>query len=187
MSTKENKRKSDMYPNEKHQQSLTPGTTPPKDALPSYTAQDPSNEPSTDELNSAFSNLNISDTSPPFPSPEHCLAHLKLLHVFHAVKEDIGYTDGLFGLWDSKCEILEGKDREKLLSRMREKRWALYLARAVERFEDWWLHVLCPREGDRRLEGKDMVIGNDSFVRFPESGSSQIWTQDMLPPVGKIT
>jgi hypothetical protein len=174
-------RKSDAYTVEKHPH------TPPKDLLPSYAAEDPINEPSIEELNAAFSNLNIPENPPPFPSPEHCLVHLKLLNVFHAVKEDIGYTDGLFGLWDSRCEIVEGKDREKLHSRIREKRWAIYLARAVERFEDWWLKVLCPREDGKRLQGKEMVLENKSFVQFPETGVAQNWTKAMLPPVGKIS
>ena len=190
LSLKGDKRKSDMYPSEKQEGGATdvapPGTSPSKEAPPSYAAEDPANEPTPEELNAAFSNLYFSDTPPAFPTPEHCLAHLKLLNVFHALKEDIGYTDGIFGLWDSKCEVFEGKDREKVLSRVREKRWALYVARAVERFEDWWLKVLWPREGSRRLEGKEMVDTNKRYTQFSERGTLQKWTTEMLPPVGKI-
>lgn len=182
----ENKRESDLYHQSEKQGNMTPPATPPsKEAPPSYTANGPLDEVSRGELNTAFSSLNLSDTPTSFPTPEHCLAHLKLLNVIHATKEDIGYTDGLFGLWDSRCETLEGRQRDKLLSQIREKRWALYAARAVERFEDWWLKVLHPREGGRRIEGKEMISTNKQFTEFPISGIPQVWTKDMLPPVGK--
>lgn len=181
---KGDKRKSDIYPPEKQENIPPPGPPPSKEAPPTYAAEDPVNEPTADELNAAFSSLNISDTPPSFPTADHCLAHLKLLNTFHALKEDIGYTDGIFGLWDSKCEVLDGKDREQALSRTREKRWALYVARAVERFEVWWVKVLWPREGGKRLESKQMIETNKSFTQFPERGRVQKWTAEMLPPAG---
>ena len=184
---KGDKRKSDFYPKEK-QENITPSGGPPpsKDAPPIYTAEAPVNEPIADELNAAFASLNISNTPTSFPTIDHCLAHLKLLNVFHALKEDIGYTDGIYGLWDSRCEVLEGKDREQGLARTREKRWALYVARAVERFEDWWIMVLWPREGSKRLEGKNIDVSNLNYTQFPERGHVQKWTAEMLPPVGVV-
>jgi hypothetical protein len=181
LSLKGDQRNSDIYPTEK-QENIPPAS---KEAPPSYAAEDPVNEPTPAELNSAFANLNLPDVPPEFPAPDHCLAHLKLINVFHALKEDIGYTDGLFGLWDAKCEVYDGKDREKLLARTREKRWALYIARAVERFEAWWLNVLFPREGSIRLQGKEMIKENKAFDNFPEYGRVQKWTTAMLPPPGK--
>ena len=67
-----------------------------------------------------------------------------MLSAFHALKEDVGFADGLFNLWDGRCEKVGNV--EEALGKMREKRWALYVARAAERFEDWWLQVLVPRE-----------------------------------------
>jgi hypothetical protein len=138
-------------------------------------------------MNAAFAYLNIPDIAPAFPTAEHCLAHLKLLSAIYALKEDTGYTDGLFGLWDAKCEVLEGKQRDEALSKTREKRWALYIARAVERFEDWWLTVLFPREGSKRLEGKEMIETNKNYHSFPTEGRVCKWTTAMLPPLGKST
>lgn len=190
------KKQKDVYTSEKQENIAPPSGPPPsKEApptyatedAPSYAVEDPEiNEPTPAELNAAFANLDIPVTPPEFPSPEHCLAHLKLLNVFHALKEDTGYTDGLFGLWDAKCEVLEGKERDKALAMTREKRWALYLARAVERFEEWWVKVLCPREADdggRRLLWKEMVDVNSGLLQFPYRGGTQVWTADMLPPV----
>lgn len=150
--------------------------------LPSYAANDPATGPGPEELNRAFSNLKISESPSSFPEPEHCLAHLKLLFVFHSLKEDVGYTDGLFGLWNSAYERAENK--EETLAKLREKRWALYIARAVERFEIWWLEVLCTLEPTQRLEGKEMVSNNLRFIDFPKKGTVQQWTVGMLPPIG---
>lgn len=137
-------------------------------------------------MNAAFANLNIVEVPPALPTADICLAHLKLLNAIHILKEDTGYTDGLFGLWDATYETLEGKEREEALSRVREKRWALYITRAVERFEDWWLNVLVPREGAKRLEGKQMVLSNKEFTEFGDMGRIQKWTTAMLPPLGEI-
>jgi hypothetical protein len=160
---------------------------PAKEAPPAYSVTDPVPEPTVpiaDGLTAAFSNLNIPDTPPAFPTADHCLAHLKLLNSLHTLKEDIGYTDGLFGLWDAKCEVLEGKERDAALAKTREKRWALYIARAVERFEVWWLRYLCSLEDCQRLQGSEMVASSKNYDKFTSLGKVQKWTTTMLPPLG---
>jgi hypothetical protein len=174
------------YPSEKQENiAPPPGPPPSKEAPPSYAPTDPIAPEQVAELNSAFESLNLSAQNPDFPKANQCLAHLKLLSAFHALKEDVGYTDNLFGLSDARCEILEGQARDKALAKTREKRWSLYIARAVERFEDWWLKVLVPKEGGQRLMGKEMLVTNRAFMQFPEMGRAQIWTVNMLPPLGK--
>ena len=121
--------------------------------------------------------------APAFPEADQCLAHLKLLSSFHALKEDVGYTDGIFGLYDAKCEMATNRDAS--LAKMREKRWALYVARAAERFQDWWLHVLCHMEPSSRLEGKDIASGAAHYTEFTNDGRARQWTPEMLPPLGK--
>jgi len=64
LSLKGDKRKSDIYPTEK-QENLPPVDAPiSKDAPPSYAAEDPINDPSPEELNAAFANLNLPDVPP---------------------------------------------------------------------------------------------------------------------------
>jgi hypothetical protein len=156
------------------------------DQPPTYTAQDTNNNsPSTVDLSSAFSSLNLSANPSPVPTPETCLAHLKLIHAFQALKQDIGYTDGLFGIWDAKAERAEKRD--ETLSKLREKRWVLFIARAVERFQAWWTGFLCPLDNSKRLECKEIDPRNMRFVKFPESGTPIIWTGEMLPPLGMLT
>jgi hypothetical protein len=181
--------KSSDYPPEKQPEDVAPvattaTTAKEKEAPPSYAPNDPISDAAAAELNAAFVKLKLSDTPPAFPEADHCLAHLKLLSTFHSLKEDIGYTDGLFGLWDARCELVDQK--EEALANMREKRWSLYIARAVERFEAWWLRVLCPREGGERLKCKDMTDTCIPFAEFTLRGQVQQWTPAMLPPVGKL-
>lgn len=177
----------DNYPSEKKRENIAPppGPPPTKEAPPSYAPIDPISPEQVAELNSAFSTLNLSARNPDFPNSDQCLAHLKLLNAFHALKEDVGYTDNLFGLSDARCEMLEGQKRDEALAKMREKRWSLYVARAVERFEEWWVKVLCPREAGQRLMSKEMVSTNPAFVSFTQKGRPQVWTAEMLPPLGK--
>ena len=136
----------------------------------------------TEELNSALVSLQLSEYPSALPTPDECLAHLRLLSAFHALKEDVGYTDGIFGLWDARCEKVGEKDREKTLASMREKRWALYVARAVDRFQDWWTTVLCDNKS--RLEWKAMLA---EFSRFTEVKYPLKWKKEMLPPLGKFS
>ena len=136
------------------------------------------------ETNKPVVSFNVSDAPPAFPNADYCLAHLQLLSVFHALKEDVGYNDGLFNLWDIRWENAE--NREETLVRMREKRWALYVARAVERFEDWWLQVLVSREPSKRLEAKEMISTNLEFRQWTRKGRVRQWTRAMLPPIGGI-
>lgn len=166
---------------------------PPSYGQPAGIAEPPKyseNAPSTttggdpvDELNTSFASLKLSQIPLEFPDADQCLAHLKLLSAFHALQEDIGYTDGMFGLWDAKCDMAENRDEG--LAKMREKRWALYIARAVERFEAWWLQVLCNMEDCRRLESKEMFEAVAKFAEFTKRGNVQTWTTSMLPPLGK--
>ena len=157
-----------------------PPSYAPTDPLPA----EPVDGPTAEQLSAAFSSLRLSEHPPRFPDEDTCLAHLKLLSTFHSLKEDIGYTDGLFNLWDAKCEALENRDES--LAKMREKRWVLYIARAVERFEDWWTHCLCTLESNRRLEGKEMMANVVKFTDFPKLGSVQRWTTSILPPIGRL-
>lgn len=157
--------------------------TPPATPLPTEEAPPDYVQDEEPNLTSAFASINISKGNPSFPDVARCLVHLKLLSAFHALKEDVGYTDGLFGLWDARCESVENRD--ETLAKMREKRWVLYVARAVERFEAWWLHVLCGQETAKRLEQSDMLLSNPHYKKFTIEGSRQLWTAESLPPLGE--
>ncbi|OBT97940.1 hypothetical protein VE01_04050 [Pseudogymnoascus verrucosus] len=164
----------------------------------------------------AFSNLMIKESDNGFPTPEETLGHLKLLEAFYALKDEIAYTDGAFGLYDGRApgtdESVAGDQpatikRLEALAQIREKRWALYVARAADRFESWWTQVLTPMDkafcnslgpslGVSRLRVSDLTaalwvkfVDEPAFNKHPSDPRKDwkrikwIWTRDMLPPL----
>ncbi|KAG8157449.1 hypothetical protein KVR01_012833 [Diaporthe batatas] len=194
----EAKAKDDIPPQPTHR----PNDNNAQDVPPAYT-QD------VVDITAAFSSLNISPT-PHDPTDETCLAHLKLLYAVQSLKEDVGYTDGLWGIWDTRAEgpgsdievdLRDGRghlpesaaagpradkttatpsDLQKIrLSKIREKRWALFVARAVDRYEAWWNTF--PRT---MLTEADMVEGSGAkYHDFVNETAYLRWTEDMLPPL----
>lgn len=152
------------------------------------------------DITAAFANLSL-DQTPKDPQVDTCLAHLKLLHAIQSMKEDVGYTDGLWGLWDSRADaeadididldaaqvsLPSAKDKttpdddQKIrLSKIREKRWALFVARAVDRYEAWWATF-----SHTMLREKDMVDGSGSvYHNFVYPGTCMKWTEATIPPL----
>lgn len=161
--------------NENDGQEIDGNLAPP----PAYTTVD---ESATADLTAAFDQLSLSNAVSD-PTVDTCLAHLKLLFAIQSMKEEVGYTDGLWGLWDSLAgplnhlehtyadkkqtpsdskkpldkNLLEDADNAakktlENLSKIREKRWALFLARATQRYEAWWKSL----PGSQPLTEKDM-------------------------------
>lgn len=167
------------------------------DAAPGAEEQKP---PSLD-LSPLFSQLRLT-SEPGRPNPDSCLAHLKFLFAIETLKEEVGYSDGLWGLWDSRVADHAGsenhkteKDKisngvadssashEEALSRIREKRWALFVARAVDRYEAWWR---LQGDGPPLTEMDRDEEHSHSFSDFPKAGIAKFWAEDTLPPLGKF-
>ncbi|KAM5355078.1 hypothetical protein ACJ41O_001724 [Fusarium nematophilum] len=168
-------------------------------APPSYQEVDASAAPA-DDVADLFANLRI-DPSPHNPDPDTCLAHLRLLFAFQNLKEDVGYTDGLWGIWDSRADGnmvvadngeveerpgAEGdrpddvEEKHKALSKIREKRWALFVARAVDRYEAWWNSLT----GERALRESDLDDEKSvAYDLFPVTDESSYWEKQSLPPL----
>lgn len=158
------------------------------------------------DITAAFSNLSLDPTQKD-PTVDICLAHLKLLHAIQSMKEDVGYTDGLWDLWDRRAESHGDIDLDDVeesvpggiahpapektkrtpddemkirLSKIREKRWALFVARAVDRYEAWWASF----PNKVMLREKDMVEGSGSvFHDFVSRTEIMTWKETMLPPL----
>ena len=140
---------------ESHQQAPSPP--------PAYT-------PRTAETTWTFADLNL-DNSAHKPTRDQCIAHLKLLEAIHGLRESITCQDGFMGLYDS----VAASDPELLL-KVCEKRWAVYVAKAVRRFEAWW-------NWDLRTITCDALerILDDDISKYQAKFS---WTRDELPPLG---
>ncbi|KAM3458239.1 hypothetical protein NHJ6243_007461 [Beauveria neobassiana] len=166
----------------------TDGSLPP---LPAITFDDkPTPSQSRDPSNKNYG-FDVTES--------RCLAHLKLLHAIQAMKEDIGYTDGLWGIWDSlvsdgkgisleesklppqtrPAEITSDEEKKMMLSKLREKRWAIFLARAVDRYEAWW-----NAQDIEMLTNADMtVLDGDKYMCFPSTSRNFDWQKVSMPPL----
>ncbi|KAI2782618.1 hypothetical protein F4815DRAFT_427894 [Daldinia loculata] len=126
-----------------------------------------------------------------------CLVHLRLLAAFQSVKEDVGYTDGIWGLFDSR--VLSQQDKKsktvdngqkledktvKRLAELREKRWALFVARAVDRYEAWWTALSKKHLTEKNMQGH-YEEGSDSTIygAFTSRGTPLQWAEHILPPL----
>ncbi|KAJ3561231.1 hypothetical protein NPX13_g9029 [Xylaria arbuscula] len=143
-----------------------------------------------EQLNLAFSSLNVPLVSKSVTAGT-CLAHLKLLFAFQNLKESVGYTDGLWQIYDSRVFPQEkgtntiqdpyklDDETKKNLSLLREKRWALYVARAADRYAAWWNSF--PKDS---LTESDMAEDTEKYNKFATNVSSNnSWRSDMLPPL----
>lgn len=154
--------------------------TPPQETPPPVYPSQPSNLPLTPppDITAAFANLTLEPSS--FPSPDQCLAHLKLLEAVHTLREDISNRDGVFQIWDRFAK--HQHDPPKARTAICEKRWEIYVAKAVQRFEKWW--TVCVEKDAKRLEYKQIP---EVFQKFEDEQNEKI-TSDLpftdLPPLG---
>ena len=95
------------------------------------------------DLTAAFANLKLNASD--LPTPDHCIAHLKLLEAFHQLREVIALQNGLFKLSDSYVPShYSDADKSRILTQIRDKRWSIYVAKAARRFECWWEKCVQP-------------------------------------------
>ena len=171
---------SDNTPGEKHSYPAKKSEiASPRNASP------PGYEIPPPDLLAAVSDLKLDDNSSPRPTVGQCIAHLKLLEAFHQLREDIGTRDGLFGIRDDFVppEITEANQRTEMLARIREKRWAIYVARAVVRFRIYWEKCLQPAARPLRMAD----IGDPIYGESVRKSSPMQFTRDTLPPLGIST
>lgn len=126
------------------------------------------------------------------PTVDHCVVHLALMDAFARLREDVSSRDGLFGISDELAELARLLPSEQAsalerLDQIREKRWAVYVCRAVDRFERWWgrsLDKIPNAESRGRLRQRDLAYksGFEVFTRLDISERLHV-TPDELPPL----
>ena len=130
------------------------------------------------DITAAFSNLTLTDIV--FPTPDQCIAHLKVLESFHQLREDVAVRDGLFGITDAFVSGDESKEKQaEILMKIREKRWAVFVAKAAQRFKAWW--TVCVQPHAVRMMQSHLI---DS--RLTQGARVKFEAED-LPPLGKQT
>ena len=134
------------------------------------------------DITAAFSNLCLGQSAG-IPTIDECIAHLKLLEAFNQLRGDVGTTDGLYGIRDDFIDPNDYKTEKKyeeIRAAMREKRWAIYVTKAVERFQVYWRE--CIQADSEMLRQDDL---DDPNVKGIVDGATPLtFTKDSLPPLG---
>lgn len=162
---------------EKHGLPIPPNDSPPP---PAYSRNDAHLH--VPDITAAFSNLDLKPSSR--PTPDLCIAHLKLLEAFHQLREDVAFEDGHFGIKDSFADTAKtDQERAELLAKIREKRWQVYVTKASRRFQHWWAACVEPNDEASRVLRQSQIQA--VFKQSPDIGEQLGWTKDRLPPLGK--
>lgn len=157
-------------------------------APPAYTEHAEQSQDPLD-VTAAFADLDLQNAArapATLPSVDQCIAHLEVLEAFHQLKEHISHTDGLFGLDDSDIpKSLAPNDVQELRDKLAQKRWAVYLTRAVDRFARWWTVALPSRIQDFfKMTEWGWADPSDGILSRPVTATCT-FTRDNLPPLGR--
>jgi hypothetical protein len=108
---------------------------------PPYSPQPPASDSGTQDVSSRslpkHEDLDFQSSPLEIPTPAECIAHLKLLHAFAKLRHEIGNYDGLFGISMETVDVND-IDTHTMAERIRDKRWSVFVTKAVARFEKWW-------------------------------------------------
>lgn len=130
------------------------------DSPPPYSSQPPSiyspDGNTSDRLGPALQNLNFEPSALELPTTAECITHLRLLHAFAKMRHEVGNRDGLYGITMEKAgDVKSGDEKDAkatgaqaqenstnsdaaFAERIRDKRWTVFVHKAVDRFEAWW-------------------------------------------------
>ena len=135
------------------------------------------------DITSGFASLNLSSrpSRNAIPTEEACIAHLKLLEALSTLRENISRQDGLYGIYDRFVpEKAPTEYKIQNQSKIREKRWAVYVANAVRRFETYFQTLLPGSFMTTRAHMQE-----DYYSRMTSIVDQIDWTVENLPPLGK--
>lgn len=113
-------------------------------------------------------------------TPNECVAYAKFLAALADLRQTISRTDGLFGIHDSEGERFHGDEKNQALNQIREKRWAVYVTRAVHRYTVWWTEST-PTSAKPTIDFVEHICYEKSAFNVEEVKLSL----EDLPPLGK--
>ena len=137
------------------------------------------------DVTAGFSKLNLNQQSNEIPQVDQCIAHLKVLECFYRLRQQVGSTDGLFGIEDSLVTdkvLVDNDETPQTLSKLSEKRWAIYVSRAVERFEVWSASITPASQPitESVIDG----FGKEGRLSDPDGSTPALtFDKDNMPPV----
>lgn len=180
-SKSDDKEKEALAEAERNASSLKSSPPPSYAQRPEYDEED--TEPPPD-ITTGFSNLNLSSSTSITPTHAETIAHLKVLEAFYRLRQNIGSTDGLYGISNSTVTSLtpSNDEQSELLARLAEKRWAIYLTKAVGRFEKWtsavFLSYGCITTSILSTDGETGRLVEPGYGAQPIA-----FTRDVMPPI----
>jgi hypothetical protein len=124
------------------------------------------------DLSVRLTGLDLTPSSAKLQSVDLCIAHLKLLEAFYTLRTSIADTADIFGISAPSAQ----HSTEKSVIKLKEKRWQVYVSRAVHRFETWWMKCVPMTEGGtpcsmpRRTELQGMSKYRDAYMLGIEHG-----------------
>lgn len=167
-----------MFKSSKSKEKGQVRTATPENPPPLYAVNAPANVP---DINAGFSTLNLNTKKT--RRITDLSAHLRLLESFHQLREDIALHDGLFGIWDSFVPSTRPeREQAEILLKIREKRWAIYVAKAASRFEKWWQVSVEP--GVSMLSRAGLSSGYSKHLDTGKTGEQLQFSKENLPPLG---
>lgn len=111
---------------------------------------------------------------------DQCIAHLKFLAALADLRDNITNINPLFQINDPDPAIF-GDSTNEAFARVKEKRWAVYTARAVDRYTTWWQE--CIQSPDRAPKLHDLE--DDSYDSITEHHKPYNWSPKTMPPLGE--
>ncbi|KAA8647342.1 uncharacterized protein ATNIH1004_006034 [Aspergillus tanneri] len=109
---------------------------------------------------------------------DECIAHLKFLAALADLRETVANIQDLFCIYDPNPRVFD-QLIDEARARVKEKRWAVYTARAVERYTAWW--KTCIPSSHSRITIQD--FRSSSYGAITEWAKPLSWSQGMLPPL----
>ena len=113
-------------------------------------------------------------------SRDQCVAHLKFLAVVADLRDYISNEDEFFWIFDSDANKFPDS-LNQARARIREKRWAVYVARAVDRYTQWFFTCLPMSRAPVTLEDME----SRDYESITNSDKGLLWNDNTLPPLGK--
>jgi len=134
-----------------------------------------------------FASLQKPDEKEPssfLPTTDQCIIHLKLLACFHKLNVEVSGRDNLFGYPDV---VVTNEETKKHQAGIREKRWEVYVVRAVERFTRWWEILYNSKLGkfEEEITSHNAVKRAQEFDKALDSGT--LFSIDAMPPLGMVS
>lgn len=145
------------------------------------------NQPDEPDLVVQLPQLKLKDEDVPLSeinqtvSRDQVVAHLKFLAVLADLRDFVSNSDGLFGLFDSAANEYPDSLNEARI-RIREKRWAVYTARAVDRYQKWWSACLPMSRSVVTMQD----LSSSSYETIVDCDTKVLWSVENMPPIGEF-